>query len=214
LRCAGCGASVSARGRVFEADELGGGTMKKGKKTSVEGKEKADGLALPILSSTAATPVPPSSTPPVSQRPTSSILRKNPPLLIGFSMPTAAIKDAPLYDGYTVELKPGCYVHHLWPNCADGYVDADKLFEAYQGEEAGKLFVRNKLTCHKCPSDCSPSSCASSTDNPALDSCRRAPLPTMYVSFLPFSLPRFVSSSLPFLYFPSSTASLFFLRRD
>ncbi|GAA5863860.1 hypothetical protein JCM3774_001180 [Rhodotorula dairenensis] len=61
------------------------------------------------------------------------------------------------YTGYTVELLDGAEdsngvgharVHHLWPATAAASRPADELFEAYQGEEAGKLFERNRLTRH------------------------------------------------------------------
>ncbi|GAA5940957.1 hypothetical protein JCM1841_003567 [Sporobolomyces salmonicolor] len=53
------------------------------------------------------------------------------------------------YDGYTVELGEGSRVHHMWPAVEQGYVEADRLFADYQGNEAGRLFRRNPLTIHR-----------------------------------------------------------------
>lgn len=64
------------------------------------------------------------------------------------------------YSGYTVELLNGvedsngvghARVHHLWPVTKVASRPADELFEAYQGEEAGLLFERNRLTRHAGP---------------------------------------------------------------
>jgi hypothetical protein len=88
---------------------------------------------------------PPSSFP--QQIPTS--LRFNPPIFASPSLLNLPIVHIQGYTGYTIELKPGCLVHHLWPSTIERYGEADELFRAYQGEEAGRLFVRNKLANHK-----------------------------------------------------------------
>lgn len=74
------------------------------------------------------------------------------PLLLESSVarrPIEAVRD---YAGHTYELADGARVHHLWPTLASGYGKADRLFEGYQGESAGKLFKRNPLNMHRCES--------------------------------------------------------------
>ncbi|BGP46773.1 hypothetical protein JCM10450v2_002621 [Rhodotorula kratochvilovae] len=63
------------------------------------------------------------------------------------------IVDVKGYNGYSVDLSPAdgsglARVHHLWPVELTATREADRLFEEYQGEEAGKLFRRNKLARH------------------------------------------------------------------
>ncbi|GAA5851038.1 hypothetical protein JCM9279_005266 [Rhodotorula babjevae] len=58
------------------------------------------------------------------------------------------------YEGYSVDLLPAqgggsARVHHLWPVDSSTIAVGDKLFEEYQGHEAGALFRRNKLARHQ-----------------------------------------------------------------
>lgn len=138
LRCASCGDAVNARGRALKAGELSGGRGCKSKKVSAKGKEKMDDY-LPGAAQLAST----SSSLPLPTKVSLS------PLFKAFSLRHISISHIPGYTGYFVELKSGCVVHHLWPSHVGGFAEADELFEAYQGEEAGKLFVRNTLSTHK-----------------------------------------------------------------
>lgn len=78
------------------------------------------------------------------------------PVFLDPSYNLAILADHPDYEGYTVDLLPRvdgvakgvARVHHLWPKTASARKEADRLFEEYQGDEAGKLFKRNKLTRH------------------------------------------------------------------
>ncbi|GJN87499.1 hypothetical protein Rhopal_000448-T1 [Rhodotorula paludigena] len=78
------------------------------------------------------------------------------PVFLDPSYSLAILADHPDYEGYTVDLLPPvdgvakgvARVHHLWPKTASARKEADRLFEEYQGDEAGKLFKRNKLTRH------------------------------------------------------------------
>ncbi|GAA6059433.1 hypothetical protein JCM10212_005372 [Sporobolomyces blumeae] len=53
------------------------------------------------------------------------------------------------FTGFSYDLGDGAKVHHLWPRTKEGFETANKLFEAYQGDEAGRLFRRNPLTTHR-----------------------------------------------------------------
>ncbi|GAA5943263.1 hypothetical protein JCM3775_004554 [Rhodotorula graminis] len=68
------------------------------------------------------------------------------------STPIEAVRG---YAGYTVDLSAAAAgggtakVHHLWPVEASACQKGDKLFEEYQGVEAGALFRRNPLQKHQ-----------------------------------------------------------------
>ncbi|GAA5892509.1 hypothetical protein JCM5296_006150 [Sporobolomyces johnsonii] len=129
LACANarCGAAVGARGRVFGANELREELereerARKGGNGKGKGKGKGKGRA--------------SEGDQLCPAYAAEGLRVVPFFVRG-------------YEGYTVELGEGSRVHHLWPADEPGYVEADRLFEEYQGDEAGRLFRRNPLTFHR-----------------------------------------------------------------
>lgn len=119
LRCSGCGAETAAKGNV-SLDHFGKrfGEQWQPRKADIGGPKPAY-----VLPEFRVTP----------------------------------IEHVPGYEGYMVELLDGAEhangvgnarVHHLWPVSEAASRPADELFEAYQGEEAGKLFERNRLTRH------------------------------------------------------------------
>lgn len=119
LRCSGCGAETAAKGSV-KLDHVGRrfGEQWQPRKADIGGPKPAY-----VLPEFRVTP----------------------------------IEHVPGYEGYMVELLEGAEhangvgharVHHLWPVTEAASRSADELFEAYQGEEAGKLFERNRLTRH------------------------------------------------------------------
>ncbi|GAA5905246.1 uncharacterized protein JCM6883_006331 [Sporobolomyces salmoneus] len=71
------------------------------------------------------------------------------PLIRLDSIPQRSLEGIEGYDGQTYELADGAKVHHLWPTLVEGYDEANRLFQGYQGKEAGKLFKRNPLTIHR-----------------------------------------------------------------
>ncbi|GAA5884716.1 hypothetical protein JCM6882_005365 [Rhodosporidiobolus microsporus] len=175
LRCAGCGVEVQARGRVFRAEELAGvWEGKKGRRTSGRGVKPKDRLAGAheaggggAVPSTSFGFIPPPVVPshplsndrrllaPLNADPSFIITTLRIPGIEGYSVyllpPSSSSAPAshPDVEGAPPAPAPRATVHHLWPSTAEGYRDADELFEAYQGAEAGELFVRNRLSTHK-----------------------------------------------------------------
>ncbi|GAA5932325.1 uncharacterized protein JCM15063_001191 [Sporobolomyces koalae] len=59
------------------------------------------------------------------------------------------VKPVEGYKGHTFVLGNDAKVHHLWPDNPCAFVEADRLFQDYQGKAAGQLFKRNPLNCHR-----------------------------------------------------------------
>ncbi|GAA6002137.1 hypothetical protein JCM10207_003093 [Rhodosporidiobolus poonsookiae] len=138
LRCTGCGAETSAKGRVLKAVQLKRGQLTKKKE-----------MKSSLLPSDEFSPLAPSSSSTTKTRPSQSqSAAEQRQLLIDPSFAKKRLFSDYL-EGYSIELGPGATVYHLWPRTMAGLREADRLFEEYQGDEAGKLFVRNKLSVHK-----------------------------------------------------------------
>ncbi|GAA5946972.1 hypothetical protein JCM3765_002096 [Sporobolomyces pararoseus] len=76
-------------------------------------------------------------------------LARGEPLIRIDSIPQIPLKSVSGYEGFTYDLGNGSRVHHYWPSADAGSAKADRLFEGYQGEAAGKLFKRNPLSNHR-----------------------------------------------------------------
>ncbi|BGP14632.1 hypothetical protein JCM10213v2_002581 [Rhodosporidiobolus nylandii] len=143
LRCAGCGVEVGARGRVFTAREFNGAPKK---------KKDLKGTARTVeVAPSASLSIPLALIPTHKFPSTSSALRSKRPAAPSFVDSSFDLTPLSLsgFTGYSVRLRKGASVHHLWPSAPEGYTEPDRLFEEYQGDEAGGLFTRNRLSTHK-----------------------------------------------------------------
>lgn len=76
-------------------------------------------------------------------------LERGEPLIRISSIEQVPLQSVQGYQGFTYELGSGSRVHHYWPTTDTGAAKADRLFEGYQGQAAGKLFKRNPLCNHR-----------------------------------------------------------------